>query len=132
MDGAERLRKLQVKTGTRLSLLNAPASLEAALGSLVRLVGPEEPCDAVLTFCEGPEDVARLSRVALGALVPGGLLWFAYRKGATAKTSGLSRDVGWAALEKAGYRGVRLISVDDAWSAKRCRETGKASGALRT
>jgi hypothetical protein len=132
MDGAELLRKLQVKTGARLSLLNAPAGLAPALGSLVKVVGPDEPCDAVLAFCEGPEDVARLSRGALGVLVPDGLLWFAYRKGAAAKTSGLSRDVGWAALEKAGYRGVRMISIDKAWSAKRCRETGKVSGGLRS
>jgi hypothetical protein len=125
MDGAELLRKLQVTAGARLSLLNAPASLAGALESLVRLVGPDEACDAVLAFCEGPEDVARLSRVALGALVPDGLLWFAYRKGAAAKSSGLSRDSGWAALEKAGYRGVRMISIDEAWSAKRCREVGK-------
>ncbi len=125
MDGAELLRKLQVKAGARLSLLNAPAGLAGALASLVRLVRPDETCDAALAFCEGPEDVERLSRRALGALVPDGLLWFAYRKGDAAKASGLSRDVGWAALEKAGYRGVRMISIDDVWSAKRCREIGK-------
>jgi hypothetical protein len=125
MDGAELLKKLQVKTGARLSLLNAPAGLAGALGPLVRLVGPDEACDAVLAFCEGPEDVARLSKGALRALVPDGLLWFAYRKGDAAKTSGLSRDVGWTVLQAAGYRGVRMISIDDAWSAKRCREIGK-------
>jgi hypothetical protein len=125
MDGPELLRKLQVKSGTRLSLLNAPAGLTGTFGSLVRLVGPDEPCDAVLAFCDGPEDLARLSRDALAMLVPDGLLWFAYRKGAAAKTSGLSRDIGWAALEKAGYRGVRMISIDEAWSAKRCREIGR-------
>ena len=122
MDGGELLRKLQVKPGARMRLIGAPAAIEAALRQIVTLVGPDEPRDAALAFCNGPDEVARSAPLALTDLAEDGPLWFAWRKGAAAKQTGLSRDVGWAPLDALGYRGVRSIAFDDAWSGLRFRE----------
>jgi hypothetical protein len=125
--GAELLRKLQVKPGVRMAVLNAPAHIAEALkgapGGMI--VAPDQPHEAVLAFCESLKDVDVLSARALAGLPDDGLLWFAYRKGAAAKVSGLSRDVGWAAVHAAGYRPVRSISIDEAWTGLRFREISK-------
>lgn len=125
--GAELLRKLQIKPGVRTALLNAPehlaAPLKAALGSAY--AAPGQAYEAVLGFCETPKDVEMLSAKALAGLPEDGLLWFAYRKGEAAKASGLNRDMGWSALSAAGYRGVRSISIDAVWTGLRFRETSK-------
>jgi hypothetical protein len=123
MDGAVLLKKLQIKPGARVVLLGAPAEVEAAIEPAVTLVEPGQACDAALAFCAGPADVAAFAPQALTGLVEDGVLWFAFRKGAAGKASGLGRDVGWDALNALGYRPVRAIAFDDAWSGLRFRET---------
>jgi hypothetical protein len=122
MDGEALLRKLQVKPGARMRVIGAPAEIEAALRQAVTLTPPDQPCDAALAFCNGPDEVARLAPQMIKGLAEDGPLWFAWRKGAAAKQTGLSRDVGWAPLDELGYRGVRSIAFDEAWSGLRFRE----------
>jgi hypothetical protein len=122
MDGEALLRKLQVKPGARLWVVGAPMEVEAALRQVATLVGPDQPRDAALAFCHGPEEVVRLAPLALKGLAEDGPLWFAWRKGASVKQTGLSRDAGWAPLDDLGYRGVRAIAFDETWSGKRFRE----------
>ena len=124
MDGAALLRKLQIKPGARVKLIAAPADVRAALSEGVAIVdGPS--WDAAVAFCETPDDVRSNVKAAMEGLVEDGVLWFAYRKGAAAKASGLGRDVGWAPLGEAGWRGVRSIAFDDTWTGLRFREISK-------
>lgn len=123
MDGETLLRKLQVKPGARMTLIGAPDEIEAALQGAVTLTEPGQGCDAALAFCRGPADVTAFAPQALAGLVEDGPLWFAYRKGAATKLTGLGRDVGWAALEALGYRPVRAIAFDEDWSGLRFRES---------
>jgi hypothetical protein len=125
MDGEALLRKLQIKPGARMVLIGAPAEIEAALQGATKLTEPGQACDAALAFCNSPADVAAFAPQALMGLVEDGVLWFAYRKGAAAKQTGLSRDVGWAALKDLGYRPVRSIAIDTAWTGLRFRETAR-------
>lgn len=122
MDGEALLRKLQIKPGARVRVIGAPPAIEAALGRAATLTPPDQPCDAALAFCRGPDEVAGLAALAMQGLAEDGPLWFAYRKGAAAKQSGLSRDVGWAALRELGYDTVRSIAFDDEWTGLRFRE----------
>lgn len=122
MDGEALLRKLQIKPGARVRVIGAPPAIEAALGQVATLTPPDQPCDAALAFCRGPDEVAGLAALAMQGLAEDGPLWFAYRKGAAAKQSGLSRDVGWAPLRELGYDTVRSIAFDDEWTGLRFRE----------
>ncbi len=122
MDGEDLLRRLQIKPGARVVLMGAPAAVEAAIESAVKLTEPGQACDAAIAFCESPADVAAFTPQALTGLIVDGVLWFAFRKGAAGKKSGLSRDVGWGALNGLGYRPVRSIAFDDDWSGLRFRE----------
>ena len=46
----------------------------------------------------------------------------AYPKGTSKRyTCEFHRDNGWAALEAAGFEGVRMVAIDEDWSALRFR-----------
>lgn len=116
------LSKLQVRPGSRLKLLETPPEIAAQLaGEGAQLVDESAQCEAVVAFCNGPADVARLRYQAISGLQDDGLLWFAYRKGAAGKTSGLTRDQGWDPLVDAGYTTVRSIAIDVNWTGLRFR-----------
>lgn len=123
-ESIELLKKLQIKAGARLLLINVPQTIAEALtaGAEVEPVKLGDSCDGALAFCDNPTEVAAFAAQILPKLPKDGLLWFAYRKGEAAKASGLSRDDGWSALAKAGFRPVRSISFDGEWTGLRFRE----------
>ena len=122
-DSVELLKKLQVKAGTRLWLINVPEHVAEALtaGAEVEPVRHGEPFDGAIAFCLNPTEVESFAGQILQGLPEDGLLWFAYRKGEAAKASGLSRDVGWTALNAKGFNPVRSIAFDDEWTGLRFR-----------
>ena len=133
IDGTELSKKLQLKAGQKLWLVNVPEAYSRALtaGGEVETVRRGEPYDGAIVFCETPAEVANATPRVLAGLPEDGLLWFAYRKGDAARKSGLSRDVGWASLTDAGFRPVRSIAFDDDWTGLRFRpvalvKTGRA------
>ena len=119
----ELIKKLQVKAGVKLWLINVPRDIAEALtaGAEVEPVKPGESYDGVIAFCETPAEVDSFARQALDGLPEDGLLWFAYRKGEAAKESGLSRDEGWQSLGAEGFRPVRSVAIDDTWTGIRFR-----------
>ena len=125
IDGEQLRKKLQIKAGTRLLLLQVPPAFSAALvaGGEIVTVKPGEAFDGAIAFCETPAEVEAFVPQLIPALPPDGLLWFAYRKGAAAKKSGLSRDVGWAPLLVQGFETVRSIAFDDEWTGLRFRHS---------
>jgi len=120
----ELLRKLQVKSGARLWLINVPSIFaeELTAGAEVEPVRHGEAFDGAVAFCENPVEVESFALQIIAELPADGLLWFAYRKGDAARASGLNRDIGWSALDQLGYRAVRSISFDDTWTGIRFRE----------
>lgn len=53
------------------------------------------------------------------------LIWFAYPKTSSKKYEGktdITRDKNWDSLLNIGYKGVRMVSIDDDWSAFRFRK----------
>ena len=52
------------------------------------------------------------------------IVWFAYPKGTSKRyTCEFNRDNGWAAVGAAGFEAVRMVAVDEDWSALRFRRT---------
>jgi hypothetical protein len=121
------LKKLQIRAGARLWLVNVPGEIAEALtaGAEVEPVKPGERYDGALVFCGGPEEVAALAPKVIAGPAPDGLLWFCYRKGKTGQTAGLTRDAGWEPVIAAGYRPVRSVSIDADWTALRFRESAR-------
>lgn len=118
-------KKLQIKPGHRVLVMNAPDGYLEQLGPLpdgARMAeASERDVDAVQLFVKNVEEVNRLAPVAMGVVKRDGLLWICHPKGTAKVKTDVSRDKGWDAVNDAGWRVVTLVSIDDTWSALRFR-----------
>jgi hypothetical protein len=75
-----------------------------------------------LAFVTTPEQVDALAR-AIGRKAEGdAIVWFAYPKGTSKRyKSQIDRDHGWNMLGREGLEPVRMVAIDEDWSAKRLR-----------
>ncbi|MBB6609776.1 YdeI/OmpD-associated family protein [Pontibacter sp. Tf4] len=118
-------QKLQLKAPYSLLLLNAPVHLPAAFeeeGGTVQAATTTQAqaaYDAVLLFIVTKAELDTLASQAVAALKPNGMLWIAYPKKSAGIKSDMSRDNGWETIVALGYEGVRLVAVDETWSALR-------------
>jgi hypothetical protein len=118
-------RKLLVKPGHRVAILNAPPSLIEQLSTLPECVDltwqPDGVRDVVLAFTTDSAELDRLAPAAIAAVKREGVLWVAYPKKTSKVKTDLSRDVSWQPLRGAGFEVVSAIAIDDTWSALRFR-----------
>lgn len=118
--------KLNLKDQTQITVLNAPQGFEAELKALE---GIEVLRDAksknigfVLAFVTKQAEVDALSKVVSQKAAGDAVVWFAYPKGSSKRyTCEFSRDTGWQELGKAGFEPVRIVAIDQDWSALRFR-----------
>lgn len=117
--GTPLVKKLGIRAGRSLSILNGPEGFQESLGPLpedVRLASPR---------AKGPVDVTRRtdmeSRIAglRPKLAQAGALWIAWPK----RTSGVSTDVTEDVVREValptGLVDNKVCAVDDVWSALR-------------
>jgi len=124
------LDKLNYKDQPRIALINTDSvlldSLSADLKNVIidKEIDPRCPYNFILIFVKSIPEVENATPVILHNLTADGVLWFCYPK-KTSKNykSDLSRDSGWKALNDSGFYGIRMVSVDDDWSALRFRHT---------
>jgi predicted transport protein len=118
-------KKLQLKTGTRGVLINAPLDFRQMVEPLpegtVLLDELENKIDFILIFTQDRAELEQWMKTAVTAVKDDGLLWLAYPKKSSDVKTDLTRDEGWASLTQAGYRPIRQIALDDTWSALRFR-----------
>jgi hypothetical protein len=119
--------KLQLKDQKRIHVLDAPESFEKELRALkgvqvLRAVG-QEPVEFAIAFVTKQADFERHAKALVKKSVEGDVvLWIAYPKGTSRRyKSELSRDSGWQVLGDLGFEGVRLVAIDEDWSALRFR-----------
>ncbi|MCU0455071.1 MAG: hypothetical protein MUE74_02120 [Bacteroidales bacterium] len=124
----ELLSKLNYKGQLRIAVINAEESFYKEVAKELKGVITDDdidqrcPYDFMILFVKSTDDVNILAPVALHNLTADGVLWFCYPKKTSKKyKSNLERDRGWKALNDAGFYGIRMVSVDDDWSAMRFR-----------
>lgn len=119
--------KLNLKDHTRIAVLSAPASFEpelTALGgvTIARDLKSAGDIEFVLAFVTKQKEVDVLAKPVSTKARGDAVVWFAYPKGTSKKyRSEINRDNGWQALGKAGFEPVRMIAIDEDWSALRFR-----------
>jgi hypothetical protein len=119
--------KLNLKDEAEIVVLNAPDSfaseIKALKGVKVRpsLAGVKAMRFA-LAFATKQKEVDALAS-AVGKLAEGdAVVWVAYPKGSSKKyTCEFNRDSGWAAMGAQGLEPVRMVAIDEDWSALRFR-----------
>jgi hypothetical protein len=124
----ELLNKLNYKAQLRIAVINAEQSFYKAVARELKGVITDDdidqrcPYEFMILFVKSVADVDLLAPIALHNLTADGVLWFCYPKKSSIKyTSNLERDKGWKALNEAGFYGIRMVSVDEDWSAMRFR-----------
>ena len=122
------LDKLNYKWQGRIAVINAEdsfiISLSADLKNVMidRKIDPRYPYDFIILFVKSVSEVQFLTPIALHNLLADGVLWVCYPKKTSKKySSDIDRDHGWKALNDSGLFGVRVVSIDEDWSALRFR-----------
>jgi len=122
------LRKLNYKGQLRIAVINAEETFYLAVARELKGIITDNdidqrcPYEFMILFVKTIVDVDMLAPVALHNLTADGILWFCYPKKSSKKyKSNLERDKGWKALTDSGFHGIRMVSLDDDWSAIRFR-----------
>jgi len=118
--------KLQLKEQRDIVIIDAPESFEAEVAALkgVRVQRKfSGPAAFMLAFMTTPEQLKRFA-AGVGKHASGdAAVWVAYPKGSSKRyKSSLHRDSGWPPLGALGYEPVRMIAIDEDWSALRFRK----------
>ena len=118
--------KLNLKDQAEIVVLNAPASFEPELKSLkgvtVRRDARGGDIDFSLAFVMTQKEVDTLAPQVAKKAKGDAIVWFAYPKGSSKKyKSQINRDNGWAVMGTAGFEPVRMVAIDEDWSALRFR-----------
>jgi hypothetical protein len=120
--------KLNLKDQKEILVVNAPESFLKETAQIEKEVNvfqhPEKvkKTGFIIVFVTQQKDIDSLASVLAGKLDGDGLLWFCYPKGTSKKYKcDFNRDTGWQILGNLGFEGVRMIAIDEDWSALRFR-----------
>ena len=116
-------KKLGIKTGSRLALVNAPEGFDRTLGELPERVelkrAARGPLDVIVFFTTSAAELQRRFDRLAAALDPTGALWVAWpKKGSGFKTDLTENAVRDVALPK-GLVDNKVCAIDETWSGLR-------------
>jgi len=114
-------KKLGIKPGHRVRLVDAPPGFGRTLGELpdgVEVVGDEAEAGLdVIVFFTTSADALRARFDALaGALVPAGMLWIGWPKKAAKVPTDLDENVVRDVALERGMVDVKVCAIDETWS----------------
>jgi hypothetical protein len=119
--------KLNLKEQKQILVLNSPDSFEPELKTLrgIAIQRDLKSVDRIefsLAFVTKQQEVDTLGKAIAKKAEGDAVVWFAYPKGSSKKyKSEINRDSGWKILGDAGFEPVRMVAIDEDWSAVRFR-----------
>ena len=118
------LEKLQLKDEKNLLIQGLPSTVEKQIvkNAFAKNVTPllkARKIDFALVFAISHKQLHDILRDVVPALHEDAKLWVAYPKVSSKIVSDLTRDCNWECISKFGFEGVRLIALDNIWSAMR-------------
>lgn len=120
-------KKLNLGAHQEIVVLNAPDSFERELEQLkgVKILrDPAKPKNVGfgMAFAITQVQLDRASNILAGASQGDAVIWFAYPKGTSKRyRCEFNRDSGWKVIVGAGFESVRMVAIDEDWSALRFR-----------
>jgi hypothetical protein len=121
--------KLNLKDHKKIVVLDSPSSFESELAALegvevIRELKKAKQVTFSLAFVTTPDEIEALAHKLALKAEGDAIVWFAYPKGTSKRyKSQIDRDNGWNALGHEGFEPVRMVAIDEDWSAKRFRRT---------
>ena len=113
-------KKLGLKEGLRIALVNAPKDFERELGELPSnaeiVTRVTKPLDIVLLFVLNERTLLRDFDKLAKKLASNGMIWVAWPK----KSSGVATDLSFERVQRigldAGLVDVKICAIDEVWS----------------
>lgn len=120
-------KKLNYKNQTAIHVLNAPTSFDEELEKMKVFTQVKTSCSTsnfILVFVTKEQEVVNYAKQINNFLETDGVVWFCYPKQSSKKYKcEFNRDNGWNSLGVLGYEPVRMVAIDEDWSALRFRKT---------
>ena len=113
-------KKLGIKEGSRIALINAPDNFQRELGTLpqdaVFVERVTKPLDIVLLFVLSERALLRDFAKLADKLATNGMIWVAWPK----KSSGVATDLTFERVQRIGLDSglvdVKICAIDEVWS----------------
>ena len=131
MSSQSLLEKLLLKEEKNLLLQGLPLSIEKQFlkFSFSKNVTPllkSKKIDFALIFAFSQKQLKDILTDVIPALHPEAKFWIAYPKASSKIASDLCKETSWDFITQHGYESVRLIAVDNLWSAAKFRKADLA------
>jgi hypothetical protein len=118
--GTPLAKKLGIKEGSRIALVNAPKDFESVLEDLpdnVQFIKrPTKSLDIILLFVLTERALTRSFAKLAATLVSNGMIWIAWPKKSSGVTTDLSEQLVRRIGLDAGLVDVKICAIDDTWS----------------
>lgn len=115
------VKKLGIKEGFRVGLLNSPKNFKSELGPLpgnvkISVTKLTKPLDLIVFFVESERALRIMFPALAEKLTASGMLWIAWPK----KTANVTTDLSFSVVQKigldAGLVDVKICAVNEIWS----------------
>ena len=122
-------QKLNLKDQKQILVMNPPESFEPVLNTLSdveikRSLEEVSEIDFAMAFVTQKAQIDELAPQLVDKARGDVVLWFVYPKGTSKKyKADFNRDNGWEQIEQAGFQPVRMVAIDEDWSALRFRRS---------
>lgn len=121
-------KKLNFKSQPAIHILNAPASFAGELNEMAAITLVRQGLEKTkavafaLAFATKQIEVDQFADQIASASDGDAVVWIAYPKGTSKKYKcEFNRDNGWAQMGTHGFEPVRMVAIDEDWSALRFR-----------
>ena len=121
-------KKLNLGTHRIIHVLSAPDSFASHLAALRHMNVQVSPMlkgtvSFALAFATTQPELDDVSSGLVGAAQGDAILWISYPKGTSRRyRCEFNRDSGWKVLGAAGFEPVRMVAIDEDWTALRFRK----------
>jgi hypothetical protein len=118
------LKKLQYRGQSPVLLLDAPAEFGTIAAGIDGEIhrSPTTSYRFALAFVTSLAAAEEVAKSAVAAIDDRAVLWLAYPKQTSKRyRADINRDTGNALMQRHGFTGVAMVSLDDDWSALRLK-----------
>jgi hypothetical protein len=132
------ISKLQYRGQSPVLIVQHPSEFKLVVDAWKKLaavetrINPKKTYGFTLCFVQSEADIRTTAAEIIQYLEDDGLFWVAYPKKSSKKYQAtISRDEGWQTLGELGFEGVRMVAIDEDWSALRLRKAEKIGKMIR-
>ncbi|MCX6610083.1 MAG: hypothetical protein NTW74_04445 [Acidobacteria bacterium] len=132
-------KKLNFKAQPVIHILNAPVAFQPAMEEMKGLttiqtdLGKAKDIAFTMIFATKQKEVDQFADRIAKQSIEDAVIWMVYPKGTSKKyTCEFNRDNGWKRLGEHDFEPVRMVAIDEDWSALRFRRAEKIKTMTRS